>query len=214
MWKCYMKCNMKCNMKCHAKCHKKSDTNCDTKCNTKCKILTKSSSCFMNILNTLRSCGTPRVAVYHWGTEQQWHWRSGRILYMWNTLGSRFITGTAPGRDLPLWNGTGTPQPLELRFITVEQPRVRIYHCGMEQGHHSPLSRVLSLWNIHGSRFIIADWNSNAWVAFYHCGTPSGCFLQWRWCSGRVLWLASRVLWLVGRVFHIWVAFCTHITKW
>ena len=176
MWKCYMKCNMKCNMKCHAKCHKKSDTNCDTKCNTKCKILTKSSSCFMNILNTLRSCGTPRVAVYHWGTEQQWHWYSGRILYMWNTLGSRFITGTAPGRDLPLWNGTGTPQPLELRFITVEHP----------------------------------------WVAFYHCGTPSGCFLQWQWhwCSGRVLWLASRVLWLVGRVFHIRVAFCTHVTKW
>ena len=86
---------------------------------------------------------------------------------MWNTLGSRFITGTAPGRDLPLWNGTGTPQPLELRFITGTGP-----------------GRDLPLWNGTEtpqpleSRFITVE---HPWVAFYHCGTPSGCFLQWQW---------------------------------
>ena len=110
---------------------------------------------------------------------------------MWNTLGSRFITGTAPGRDLPLWNGTGTPQPLELRFITVEQPRVRIYHCGMEQGHHSPLSRVLSLWNIHGSHFITVE-------------HPLVAFCNGNGIDARVAFYDLRVAF-----YDLWVAFST-----
>ena len=106
-------------------------------------------------------------------------------------LGSRSITVELISNDIDVrvaFCTCGTPLG---RVLSLEQPRVVTYHCGMEQGHHSPLSRVLSLWNIHGSRFITVE-------------HPLVAFCNGNGMDARVAFYDLRVA-----IYDLWVAFST-----